>query len=197
MHFLLRLGIGCVILCSIVCLFFTVSEEPADDGAVRSGAGVHLGGGPGGQVAGHSEVDSGVERADQRSGDGTDPGPDERLRRLALGTWEDDYQGKRTMTLRNDGTATMVVELSGAKATLFAARLRFDMVWSIKDGHMRKQTLGGEPPRKVQLILKMMGDVVEEKILELGEDTLVLLDEDGKTRYRWRRVPESGPPVTG
>ena len=42
--------------------------------------------------------------------------PDDRLRRMVTGTWTDNYQGKRTMTLKADGTGDMVVELSGLKA---------------------------------------------------------------------------------
>ena len=38
---------------------------------------------------------------------------DNSFRRMVLGTWEDEYQGKRTMTLKEDGTGTMIVELSG------------------------------------------------------------------------------------
>jgi len=119
------------------------------------------------------------------------PGPptrDEQYRQLVVGTWEDEYKGKRTLTIREDGTATMVVELAGLTAALYAPRLQFEMSWSIKDGHLKKQTTGGEPAEKVKLILKMMGDRVNEQILELTEDRLLLLDEDGKTKYDWRRV---------
>ena len=112
----------------------------------------------------------------------------ERYRRLVVGTWEDDYQGKRTMTLKEDGTGTMVVELKGVKATLFASRLRFDMKWSVGDGRLKKRTIGGEPSLQVRLILKTMGDRVDEPILELTKDRLLLLDKDGKTKYDWRRV---------
>jgi len=120
------------------------------------------------------------------------PSGDQRLRHLALGTWEDDYQGKRTMTLCEDGTGTMVVELSGLKATLFASKLTFEMEWSVQDGRMKKRTTGGEPAGRVKLILNMMGDRVDEPILELTEDRLVLLDKDGKTKYNWRRKQEKG-----
>jgi hypothetical protein len=113
---------------------------------------------------------------------------DAEFRRLVVGTWEDDYQGKRTMTVREDGTATMVVELTGLKASLFASRLEFQMTWTIQEGRLQKRTTGGEPAAKVGLILKTMGDRVDEPILELTEDRLILLDEDGKTRYRWQRV---------
>jgi hypothetical protein len=125
----------------------------------------------------------------------TQPAPqpatqDERYRALVVGTWEDDYQGKRTMTLKEDGTGTMVVELSGMTAKLFAARLQFDMVWSLEDGRLKKRTLGGQPETRVAMILKMMGDRVDEPILELTQDRLLLLDKDGETKYDWRRKKE-------
>ena len=91
------------------------------------------------------------------------------------------------MTLKDDGTGTMIVELSGVKATLFAARLQFDMVWSVEDGRLQKRTIGGQPAARVNMILKVMGDSVDEPILELTEDRLLLLDKDGKTKYDWRR----------
>jgi len=113
---------------------------------------------------------------------------DEQFRHLVIGTWQDEYQGKRTMTLAEDGTGTMVVELDGLKAKLFAPRLEFDMVWSVSKGRLKKRTLKGEPAIAVQLILKTLGDRVDEPILELTQDRLQLLDKDGKTKYDWRRV---------
>lgn len=118
---------------------------------------------------------------------------DDRHRRLLIGVWEDDYQGHRTMVLQEDGTGTMVVELSGLKASLFAPRMRFDMVWSVEGGRLKKRTLGGEPETQVQMILKTMGDRVDEPIVELTEERLILLDRDGKTKYEWRRVAPKPP----
>ena len=92
------------------------------------------------------------------------------------------------MTLHNDGTGTMVVELTGLSAAWYAERLTFNMVWSLKDGRLRKQTISGEPADKVELILKALGDRVNETILEITEDRLVLLDGDGETRYIWKRI---------
>ncbi len=105
---------------------------------------------------------------------------------MLVGTWEDDYQGKRTMTLNEDGTGTMLVELSGWRAALSAPRLRFDMAWSVEGGRLKKRTVGGQPETQVRMILKTMGDRVEEAILELDEHRLLLLDQDGKTKYEWR-----------
>jgi hypothetical protein len=120
---------------------------------------------------------------------------DEEYRKAVVGVWQDHYQGKRTMTIRPDGTARMVVELSGAKAALFARKLVFEMKWSIQNGRLFKQTIGGEPKRKVALILRTMGDRVDEPILELSDQRLRLLDRDGKTEYNWRRLANT-PPVS-
>jgi hypothetical protein len=114
--------------------------------------------------------------------------PDARFRSLVLGTWEDKYQGKRTMTLKEDGTGTMIVELSGWRAAMSAPRLKFDMKWSVENVRLKKQTISGEPEAKVKMILSTMGDHVDEPILELTENRLLLLDKDGKTKYDWKRV---------
>lgn len=113
---------------------------------------------------------------------------DEQFRKLVVGAWQDEYQGKRTLTLREDGTGTMIVELSGLKATLVGPRLTFNMEWSVTDGRLKKHSLSGEPATQVGMILKTMGDTVNEPILELTEDRLLLLDGNGKTKYDWRRV---------
>jgi hypothetical protein len=117
------------------------------------------------------------------------PAPDEdvRLGKMVLGVWTDNYKGKRTMTLLEDGTGTMLVELSGLNA-IFASKMRFDMVWSVEKGRLKKRTIGGEPAGRVRMILATMGDRVDEPILELTDKRLLLLDADGETKYDWRRV---------
>ena len=106
----------------------------------------------------------------------------------AIGVWQDHFKGTRTLTVRKDGTATMVVELTGLTAKLFASKLTFEMDWSIKDGRMKKVSTGGHPKAKVNLVLKTVGTTVNEKILELTKESMVLLDKDGKTKYKWKRV---------
>ncbi len=113
---------------------------------------------------------------------------EDRFRSLVVGTWQDDYQGKRTLTLRNDGSGAMVVELSGLQAMLVAPQLTFNMEWSVADGRLKKRTLNGEPAAHVDMILATMGDTVDEEILELTDERLLLLDQDGKRKYDWRRV---------
>jgi hypothetical protein len=111
-----------------------------------------------------------------------------KARRQVLGVWYDDYRGKRTMILNDDGTGTMWTELSGVDAFFAAPKLRFDMKWSLNGKDLKKRTVGGEPADKVNMILNLMGNTAEDTILELTEDRLLLLDKDGKQKYDWRRV---------
>lgn len=113
---------------------------------------------------------------------------DQRLQERIVGTWRDHYQGERKMTIRADGTATMVVIFRGMKARLFTRRLVLKMVWSLQDGHMTRRTTGGTPPEKVEFVNRYAGRQVSEKILKLTDRQLILLDQDGSTRYTWRRA---------
>lgn len=117
---------------------------------------------------------------------------DERARKKLLGKWEDDYQGKRHLTVAEDGTGTMVVELDGIGRRIFADRLAFDLQWTASDGRITMKTLGGQPRSKAELVLKLYGREAEYRILELTDDRLLLLDADGTTKYDWRR-PGSSP----
>jgi hypothetical protein len=119
--------------------------------------------------------------------------PDAALRSAIAGEWEDDYQGKRHLTVANDGTGTMVVELDGIGKKLIAPRLSFDLEWGLAEGYVSMKTLGGEPKSKVQVVLKLYGSEANYRILELTADRMLLLDADGKTRYDWRR-PNSAKP---
>jgi hypothetical protein len=142
--------------------------------------------GPGGKEPGSPQSTSSPPSPTSEHSDAT--ASDESLRQRVIGTWKDDYQGKRTMTLAADGTGTMIVELGGVKAVLVASRLEFDMRWSVAGRKLCKRSLGGRPETQVAMILKTMGDSTEEPILELTDRRLVLLDRDGRTRYEWRRA---------
>jgi hypothetical protein len=120
--------------------------------------------------------------------DRNDLGSDQQLRRLAVGTWRDFYHGKRTLTIREDGTATMVIEFSGFKARLFTPRLQLDLRWSIEGGSMLRRTVGGRPSDKVDFVIKRVGDRVEEPILELTQSRMLLQDQSGSRQYQWQRI---------
>lgn len=113
------------------------------------------------------------------------------VERLMTGVWEDDYKGHRTLTLRPDGTGSMVVELEGLAATLFAAKLTFTEEWSVSDGKVTMRATGGEPAGKVRLVLSLHGDRSTQKIVEVTDHRMILVEEPSGTRFEWRRVMSS------
>ncbi|MFN9370863.1 MAG: hypothetical protein ACK6D3_03160 [Planctomycetaceae bacterium] len=104
-----------------------------------------------------------------------------------LGVWRDFYRGERTLTLKADGTGTMVVKLAGMAKKLFAETLQFDLTWGFEEGLLVMSTVDGRPASKFEVIRKLYGDRAEYEVLELTSDQMRLKDAGGKTEYDWRR----------
>lgn len=144
-----------------------------------------------GEAAGEiilAEVDSGDE-----AGEADETGVDAHHTRKVVGVWEDEYQGKRELTVRADGTATMVVYPSGIGRKLFADRLQFEIDWTLTNGRIVMITTSGHPEKQTRLVLKLYGNRAEYTLENLDDRQLLLVDADGKTRYDWRRVEAKDP----
>lgn len=113
-----------------------------------------------------------------------------------LGEWSGYYQGQRKLKVSADGSGTIVARPDGLAATLLAAELTFQIRWVLKDDQLEFETVGGEPLDKVNVVVKMYGRLRSHKILELQPDKMVLLDEDGVTKYLWTRVTSEPHPAT-
>jgi hypothetical protein len=113
---------------------------------------------------------------------------DDEAKQLLIGVWADDYQGQRTLTVRPDGTATMVVQFDGWKARLFTPRLQIETSWTVDAGRFNRQTVGGEPADKVEFVKNRVGDRASDRIVKVTADRMLLVDQDGETQYDWRRL---------
>lgn len=118
-----------------------------------------------------------------------EPAASASLSAILPGSWTSYFQGQRKLKMNADGTGTMVAHPEGIAATLLAPELKFDIRWSVDDGQLNFETLGGEPLDKVNVIVRMYGRKRTHKILAAGQDQITLLDEDGVTKYVWKRVP--------
>ena len=116
--------------------------------------------------------------------------PQEQTRRLIVGEWEDDYQAGRRWVLREDGTGTMVVHLSGIPAFMFAPKLTFEQTWRLEGDEIVMAVTSGEPQGKVDIILKMEGDNSTQRVVEVTDERFVVIDHKGE-QFDWRRVPDS------
>ena len=112
------------------------------------------------------------------------------LRAKLVGTWQDNYRAKRTLTLRPDGTATMHCELLGLH-TLFARELWFEHVWTLDGDRLELRVVGGEPKAKIDFVVKLKGGRMSQTILEVTSDRLRVYDETEATEFHWRRSSSS------
>jgi len=116
---------------------------------------------------------------------------DEAYRRLVIGKWETERSGHRELTVRPDGTATMIVQLTGFNAVLFGKKLTFWIQWTIQDGKLAFSTTGGEPASRIKVITVMYGTNRTQQIRSLTKDRLLLIDEEGDPDHDCRRVVAS------
>ena len=115
-----------------------------------------------------------------------EPSKTNSLRERLVGTWQDNYMAKRTLTLRPDGTATMRCELQGLH-TLFARELLFEHAWTLTGDRLELHIVGGEPRSKIDFVAKLKGERMRQTILELTSDRLRVYDETEATEFHWRR----------
>ena len=119
--------------------------------------------------------------------------PEQWQKKLVQGKWEDFYQGHRLLTIRDDGTAQMSIELEGLAATLFAPRLEFDIRWTLENGRVVMETTGGRPEKKAGLILKIYGDRAEYYVDAVEESRLLLRDVNDDSKFEWKRPGIAAP----
>jgi len=110
------------------------------------------------------------------------------LRTQLVGAWEDDHMGRRVMTLRPDGTGTMLVELKGPAKLLVGPRLLFTLTWSVEERTLSLKMTGGEPAKKVAMITRRYGDKAEQHIEEIDGQWLYVHDLDDGDEFAFRRL---------
>ncbi len=115
-------------------------------------------------------------------------------RRKLVGVWTQNKFGNRTLTIAGDGTGLMTMEPEAIYAVLYGSKLTFKMYWSVKDGFINYGYRSGTPTDKVRMAAETIGDHWIEKIIELTDNRLVLLEADGTTKSIWDRKPSRGGP---
>jgi len=110
-----------------------------------------------------------------------------------IGVWEDDFFGQRRMTFRDDGTATMVIELDPISRLLYGPRLTFFIVWEQTDNRLTLRKTGGEPRDATASVSKLFGETSEQTIESLTADEMQLRSSDSGKLYVHRRVASDLP----
>jgi len=107
---------------------------------------------------------------------------------LLTGNWEQQNHGRRTLTVRDDGTATMVVYPEVVGKFLVGDRLEVDIQWELKDKILTFEMTGGKPAGKIEFVKTMWGSKRDHRIEKLTTSELLLLDEDLDPDVVWNRV---------
>ncbi|MAG92949.1 MAG: hypothetical protein CMJ48_04280 [Planctomycetaceae bacterium] len=113
---------------------------------------------------------------------------DERCREMVVGTWEQEMYGKRYLTVREDGSAEMIVEPDGVWSLAFGDKVTIEIRWKVENGKALFSLTGGMPSKKVDMVVQLWGRDWVQKILAMSREKMLLLGEDGETEYAWTRV---------
>lgn len=115
-----------------------------------------------------------------------DPQAD-RLRRLVLGVWVDEFFGTRTFTFRDDGTATMTIDLDQVGRLIYGPRLTFQIAWELHGDVIKLRMVSGEPRDSAMSVAKLFGETSEQRIERAADDELQLRSLDSQKLYTHRR----------
>lgn len=128
--------------------------------------------------------------------------PDERVlqpkltevdRSQLLGRWQDQFYGKRILTLKDDGTARMELELDFAGRLLYGKRLEFDLKWSVDGARVVIDILDGKPAKQAKSLMNTWG-CRYEYLLDCVENHQVEMRAwDGSSNHVLRRLADDTP----
>lgn len=104
-----------------------------------------------------------------------------------IGFWRDDFYGKRIFEFREDGTATMVIELDAVGQLLYGPKLTFFIAWTLDKDVLNLKMTGGEPASAFTAA-KLFGESSEQRIEGLEENEMRLRSLDSQKLYTHRRV---------
>jgi len=115
-------------------------------------------------------------------------------RKRIIGTWLQHNDEERTITVREDGTASIIAELSDYRQYIVGKKLEFDVEWTLEDGTLTFITTGGRPEESIKYITAIYGKSKQYVILEFGEDKLLLKKADAdENEPDWTRI--GNPPA--
>jgi len=108
-----------------------------------------------------------------------------------VGCWRDGFCGRRTLTLKADGSATMFLELDFAGRLLYGKTLEFDMRWSLNESVLSFEIVTGRPVDATRSAIKLWGEVFEYRLELVDGERLHARTSDDATLYKLNRIDSS------
>lgn len=107
-----------------------------------------------------------------------------------IGRWRDSFFGTRTLTLKADGTATMVLDLDFAGRLLYGKRLEFDMKWSLKNGVVTIDILEGRPAAASKSATGAWGSRYQYLLDRVDAEAVEMRSSDGAMNHTLKRLAD-------
>jgi len=105
-----------------------------------------------------------------------------------IGQWKDSFFGTRTLTLNDDGSAQMVLDLDFAGRLLYGSRLEFEMKWSLEGAVIGIDVVSGKPENSAKSAMKTWGERYVYLLDAVSDDRIEMRDWDGAASYTLKRV---------
>jgi hypothetical protein len=106
-----------------------------------------------------------------------------------VGCWQDSFFGKRTLILKADGTARMVLDLDFAGQLLYGKRLDFDMRWSLDGAKVVIEIISGRPEKAAKSAMKTWGEIYEYNLECVEDHEVQMRSSDGSMFHKLQRLP--------
>ena len=113
------------------------------------------------------------------------------------GTYERESYGQRTLTVREDGTATMAVDVDPFYRWMTGPKVTVEIAWELTDSGdparpgVHFESVSGTPEASFEAVTKLFGSERDWLITAAGGNTLELLDpEDADETVVWERTAE-------
>ena len=105
-----------------------------------------------------------------------------------VGCWRDGFCGQRTLTLKPDGSATMLLELDFAGRLLYGKTLEFDLQWSLDGSTLSFEILTGRPIDAAKSAMKLWGEAFDYRLELVDNESLHGWASDDSILYKLRRI---------
>ncbi|MBM83820.1 MAG: hypothetical protein CMJ78_24965 [Planctomycetaceae bacterium] len=112
--------------------------------------------------------------------------PENDIKAMMIGVWEDDVEGGRVLTRKDDGTDVVVIKLKGLKR-LIAKKLTMYANWSVEGDMVHLKLIKGEPAAAASVAFRLYGQELFQKIIRVNEHEMVLECTKDGTIEHWRR----------
>ena len=110
------------------------------------------------------------------------------LQQQLVGQWTAQSNGTQVCTLNADGTGTNHADLDWMAALIYGSQIDFVIEWTVEDGHLLQELVGGTPEDMVAKIEKDFGRFKKYRVEEMSENRAVLVDTADEDAVEWTRV---------